>query len=301
MIDFRHKSFLAVYQIGSFTKAAETLCITQSAVSQHIKFLEKEYGGKLFTREEGSLRPTLRGKALYAFVSRVNADSIHLLHTLEHLQAPYTDMHFGATLSIGEYVMPSVLEQLLSMSPKARLHMQIHNTRVLLEKLQEGEIAFALIEGFFDKEKYGWELFSEEPFLAVCSPRSPLAQKKVDWSRLFQERLLLREEGSGTREILEQILRENHHSAESFQNVCVIGNMNVIKKLTEDNLGIAFLYRVVAEKELAAGRLEAVQMQDFQAKRAFHFVYLKGSQHAEAYLEWYHLMMKIRIALKNDD
>ena len=84
--------------------------------------------------------------------------------------------------------------------------MIVENTRELLKKLDEGEIDFALVEGFFKKNEYDFQKYSEEPYIAVCSPDYPFKKKPKRIEDLFGERILIREDGSGTREVLERYL-----------------------------------------------------------------------------------------------
>ncbi|MCD7946928.1 MAG: LysR family transcriptional regulator [Oscillospiraceae bacterium] len=287
MIDFRHKTFLALCRIGSYTKTAEHLGITQPAVSQHIKYLEQQYGGALFSRHGKRISRTQRGERLYEFVRTVDADSSYLRQSLLGLDTQKNTLAFGATLSIGEYVMPQIMVEMLQKRPDEMLHMQVGNTQALLGKLQAGEIQFALLEGFFHKADYDWRLFSSEDFIAVCAPQSPLAGREVQLSDILTQRLFIREDGSGTREVVAQILQEHSHTLESFEDLCVIGNMNALKELVQNNLGITFLYAVAAQRELAAGTLQQINIRDFTVRRAFHFVFLKDSRHKEEYLAWF--------------
>lgn len=294
MLDFRHETFLKLCTIGSYTKAAEALNITQPAVSQHIKFLEKKYGGKLFCYTGKTLTLTERGQRLYEFASTLSADSSRLEHNLQILHEKDNILSLGATLSIGEYVMPEIIAKILQDEPDVRLHMHVHNTETLLDKLRQGEVDIVLLEGYFDKSAYDWELFSKEEFIAVCSPDSPLANRKVPLSDIFKQRLFIRENGSGTREILEHYLREQNHSIGSFEDICLVGNMSALKELVSKNLGITFLYEVVARKEIEAGLLKKIDISHFSVIRAFNFVFLKGSLHKKEYLRWYKRFLSAR-------
>lgn len=298
MLDFRHETFLLLCEIRSYTKTAEYIGITQPAVSQHIKYLEEIYGGKLFSHEGKKLTLTERGKRLYKFALTVRADGSHLKRSLIDLTTQRENISFGATLSIGEYVMPPIIAEILKDNLGAIIHMQVNNTQTLLEKLHKGEFHFALLEGYFDKSDYAWELFSQEEFIAVCGPHSQFANQEVRLADILNQRLFIRENGSGTREIFEQILCEHNYTIESFNDVCIIGNMNALKELVHHNLGITFLYKVVAEQDIAMGKLKRINIRDFTVWRAFHFVFLKNSQHQEEYLEWYRYFLRAREAYK---
>lgn len=294
MLDFRHETFLSLCRIRNYTKTAEFLCITQPAVSQHIKYLEEQYGGKLFLYEGKTLKLTERGIRLQEYALTAQADSSYIRTLLTHLDTTAKEMSFGATLSIGEYVMPQIMTVLLQKSLDTSLHMQVNNTQSLLQKLHDGDIRFALLEGYFDKAKYDWALFSKEVFIPVCSPSSPLAKPNVQLADILEQRLFIRENGSGTREILEQMLQEQNHTIQSFRDVCVIGNLNRIKRLVEHNLGITFLYKVAADQEIANGTLTQIKFKDFTVWRAFHFVFLKNSLHRKEYLDWYRFFQAAR-------
>lgn len=285
MLDFRHETFLTLCKIGSFTKAAEALSITQPAVSQHIKYLEEYYGGKLFLYAGKTLTLTERGKRLLDYAVTMRADSIHIQDELLEEQGSLT-LSFGATLSIGEYAMPKAVAAMLTQFPNLQVELLVENTHTLLQKLRGGTIRFALLEGFFDKTAYDWRVFSKEELIPVCSSRHPLAGKTVSFSELLQNRLIVREQGSGNRDILEKILHGHCYTVDSFQKVCTVGNINVMKNLVEGGHGIAFLYKAAALQELAQGRLATIDITGYSAWHDFNFVFLKNSLYREEYFKW---------------
>ncbi len=287
MLDFRLDTFLALAKIGNFTKTAEALNITQPAVSQHIKFLEERYGGKLFCYQGKNLTLTERGKRLYEFALTVSADSEHLKDILASNSLAAKHINFGATLSIGEFVCPDIISRLLRDYPDIHVNMRVENTEKLLTGLREGAINFAFVEGFFDKSEYGHVLFSKEQFIAVCGKNHQFADKTINLDDILNERIIIREKGSGTRDVFEQILHENNLGINAFSRISEIGNMNTIKQLVADDLGITFLYRVAAKPELEIGLLKELEIQNLNIIREFNFVYLKNSLHANEYVNWF--------------
>lgn len=286
MLDFRHETFLALCKIGHYTRTANALHLTQPAVSQHIKYLEDSYGGKLFTYKDKVLTLTSRGEKLRDFVLTMSADSqrLRLLLLDENLNVRH--LRFGATLSIGEFVLPALIARLLRQYPDIHITMPVDNTQVLLKKLRDGEIDFALLEGFFDKSQYACALFSQAEFIAVRGCHHPLTGKAIPLGQIVGERIILRESGSGTRDVLETVLHAHSLSIGSFEKICEMGNMSAIKRLVADNLGITFLYRAAAEAELARGELQTLDIQGFPVTREFNFVFLKNSLHQAEYLAW---------------
>ena len=291
MLENRHRTFLALCHYGSFTKAAKQLHITHPAVSQHLKYLEEYYGCQLIDTTNRKMELTKEGELLKEFTTTVYADTQHFKENLQALKTEEVlHFNFGATLSIGEYVMPSILSTLLQDYPEMTFHMTVANTQVLQEQLNNGELDFIIVEGLFDKAKYDTTRFSFEDFIAVCASTSTLANRKVDFEDLINERLILREGGSGTREIFEHILHERNYSLDSFEKIIEIGNMAAIKKMVADGLGITFLFEAAVKQELADGDLVKIAISQFFEQREFNFVTLKDSFFRQHYLAIYVLI-----------
>lgn len=291
MIDFRHKTFLELCKVKNYTRTAENLHMTQPAVTQHIKYLEEIYGGKLFNYTGKNLTISDKGKKLYEYTQRMVADS-KLIKEMVAANDVNITVTFGATLTIGEFVMPGIISRAMKDSKNLHFNMFVENTKSLLLKLQTGEISFALLEGFFDKSKYGYQLFSKEEFIAVCSSESSLKSGVHPLVELLKERLILRESGSGTRDILARILYEKNLSKDNFESIIEIGNMSAIKELVAQNEGITFLYKAAAQKELDSKALYQIDIEDFKVIREFNFVYLKDSILENDYLKWFKLLSK---------
>lgn len=288
MLDFRHETFLALCRIRSYTKTAEALHLTQPAVTQHIKALEAHYGNRLFAYAGKTLTLTEHGKLLYKFASTVASDTGILAEMLRKKALTDPPLQFGATLSIGQYVMPNILEQVLSSKPNTAVSMLVENTQHLLEELDRGKIQFALIEGLFDKAAYHSELFAMEPFIGVCSKNAPFTKEALSFEELTKQNLIVREKGSGTREIFEHLLEKHNMSITNFSKVTEIGNMEVIKQLVKSGLGITFLYKAAAKKELIQGEMKQLKIAGLDTCYEFNFVFPQNSQHASNFLAWLH-------------
>lgn len=153
MLDFRVETFLAVCQTMNFTRAAEQLHITQPAVSQHIHALEEQYGTKLFRSQGKQLQLTESGRLFFRTAAAMHHDDLRLRETI-HQENTRRRLRFGATLTIGEYIMPAPLLRLLEREPDIQLYMLTANTQELLKLLDQGELDFAIVEGYFDKQAY---------------------------------------------------------------------------------------------------------------------------------------------------
>lgn len=268
----------------NFTRASEKLNITQPAVSQHIRFLEKHYNTKLFRYEGKKLQLTGAGEILRNASLTMKHDELSIQD--EMLKAEdEKELRFGATRTVGDALMGNILERYLRKYPEARIYMEVDNTRELLMRLDEGEIDFALVEGFFKKSEYESQVYSVENYIAVCSPDHQFQKEPVSVEDLFQERLLLREQGSGTREVLERYLSAKNLSLADFRKVMEAGSLQTIKELTKAGCGITFLYEVAVRRELADGVLKRIPLEDFHISHEFAFIWRRGSIYADRYRE----------------
>ncbi|WP_294542428.1 LysR family transcriptional regulator [uncultured Gemmiger sp.] len=284
MLDHKVETFLALCQTMNYTRAAEQLHITQPAVSQHIRALEAEYGARFFAYEGKQLSLTEAGTLFLRTASAARHDDLHLKELLR-AQAGRHTLHFGATLTIGEYLMPGPLSRLLRTDPDLRLRMVVNNTDALLAMLDRGEIDFAVIEGFFPRQDYDGLVFAREEMFPVCAPANPLAAGTHELRDLLDAHLLVREEGSGTREMLQRALQERGLSLADFPHLAELGSLNAIKALVLENCGITFCYRSVVARELAAGTLCRIDLPDFTLAHDFTFLWQKNSVFAPYYRE----------------
>lgn len=282
MLDYRVKTFIKVCETLNFTKAAQDLHITQPAVTKHIKALEAEYACSLFLFKGKQCQMTAEGQKLFLMLTSMTND---IKHFKQRVHETITQLHFGATMTIGEYVLTESLAQLMISHPRLELKMSIANTQKLLGEIDRGEIDFAVIEGFFSQEQYDSSIYKHEPFIAVASPACPLENQKLGLTDLLAEPLIIREEGSGTREVLDTILKEKNLAKSDFQKVSEISNLNTIKQLVSRNLRISFFYRSVVQKELEKGGLIELKLEEFPVYHDFTFVWNKNSFFEEEYKE----------------
>lgn len=283
MLDFRMETFLTVCKCMNFTRASEALNITQPAVSQHVRYLERYYKAKLFRYEGKKLKLTEAGEMMRNAALTMTHDELALQSQIEHLAEGYQDIRFGATMTVGEVVMASILRKYLVKYPDIQLHMEVANTQELLHRLDNGEIDFALVEGFFKKSEYDFLHYSTEKYMAVSSPSYEYKAPPRRLEDLFGERLLLREKGSGTREILERYLDSQNYEIKDFAKTSEIGSLHTIKELVKSGCGITFLYEIAVREELEKGELKQIELENCHITHDFTFIWRRGSIYADMY------------------
>ena len=284
MLDYRTRTFLTVYRTRSFTAAARELHITQPAVSQHIKYLEAHYGCMLFAKQGHSIEPTLQAQALYPHLLAMANDEGKMMEELaslssgEHAGAP---LHLGCTRTVADYLAPRLIAGYLLNHPARALTMKTGNTRDLLDDIAHGELDVALVEGSFDRTGYEHEALSREDYIAVATPALANSIHGID--DLLLHPLILREPGSGTREILEASLAARDLRVDDFARTYELESIPVIKTCVRAGIGVSFLYRIAVQDELSKGTLVDVTPSDYTLQHDFNLVWQRGSIMAARY------------------
>ena len=189
MLDFRMDTFLALCRTMNYTRAAEELNITQPAVTQHIQYLQRHYGVKLFQYRDKHLFLTEAGAALRSAALTMEHDERELMEQLPLLQKGMQHLRLGATLTVGEYALPPHLGRYMKRHPDVALHLVVGSTRRLLEGLNRGELDAAVVEGYFAKREYDAIRWSMEPYVCVCAAGSAL-EGPMELEDLFTQTLI---------------------------------------------------------------------------------------------------------------
>lgn len=291
MLDFRMETFLCVCRCMNFTRAAEELHITQPAVSQQIRFLEKHYKTKLFCYEGKRLMLTDAGRMLKSAASAMMQDELKLQERMLTSEEGIHDIRFGATKTAAETVMSRLMRKFLMKYPEIQIHMEVSDNDTLLEKLDRGELDFVLTEEYFPKGEYDFLPYIKADFIAVCGKTYPLYKnasgKGFSLEELFEERLFIREEDAGVRKALETYLESQNHSLQEFIKTVEIGDFQTTKELTKMGCGITFLYEVSVTQELLKGEFKKIMLKDFNVTHDLHFIWRKSSIYANLYREMF--------------
>lgn len=279
MLDRRVDTFLLLCQLMNYRKTADALGITQPAVTQQIHFLEREYGCKLFTYQNSRLQKTEAAITLEQYARAIRLQDQHLR---DKLSSTVRELKIGATKTIGDYVLKEDIQRYLSKEDHA-LSLVVDNTEHLLKMLDENQLDFAVIEGYFDRSLFDSQLFRKEPFVGICPHNHPFAGKEVSLEELFQETIIHREAGSGTRAILEQKLQGYNESLDRFKRQICISSFPVILDLVKKGFGVSFVYEVLADSD---PNIAKFTIRGEHIVREFNIVYLKHADLQEK-ISWF--------------
>ena len=285
MLDFRTETFLTVCQTMNFTVAAKQLNITQPAVSQHIHFLEDQYHTSLFIYRNKQLFLTRSGEILRKHLLTMKNDEKAILEELKSNFTGIETLSIGVTMTIGEYAIVDKLANFLIHHPEINIHLHYDNTFQLLKLLDHGQISMAIVEGNYPKENYSHKKYCTEDYIAVCAASHHFfTDHPHTVNDLLYERLLVREKGSGTRNILEQSLIARGLHISDFIHYTQVENMHTIIDLLKKDCGISFLYKIAVENELQSGILREISLDDFKMQHDFNIIWEKHSIYTDKYL-----------------
>lgn len=268
--------FHKVAEKRHFTHAAEELFISQPAVSKQIHELEKTLGQPLFTHMGRSIYLTEAGQLLYDYASRIFALSSEAEAALEEMQdLERGRLAMGASTTIGTYLLPKLLGRYRTQYPHIQLSLDITNADEVQERLLTHRIEIGLVEGMVSNTDFVKRVWRQDELVLITSPQHPLVKdnEPISLQHLLDENIsfIRREQGSGTRAVLEEALAARGLSP--LQTSMELGSTEAIKRAVAAGLGVSFVSEHTIGLELAAGRLRRVPLTDFTLIRPLFIIF----------------------------
>lgn len=279
MEDHKLKVFCTVAETKSFSKASEIIHLTQPAVSLQIQALEELYETKLFDRSSSTVSLTPSGEILYRYAKEILALYAAAEKNIGELTGLVKgSISVGASTTIGNYLLPNVLADFRRTHPKIKVHLFVGNTKRIVEYLNSGNIDFGIVEGDVARQKLVVEKLIVDELVVIIPPLHPWAKKReVSIYDVIKEPFILREEGSGTRQIIEKYLNKHGISAHEMKASMMLGSTVAIKGAVESGVGISILSRWAARKESKYGSLKLLSIKEEKLLREFALIYQKNS------------------------
>lgn len=278
------KVFLVAAERESFTQAAKELYLTQPAVSFQIQALEDFFGAKLFKRTGRKVELTDAGDTLLPYAKKIIDAMEESKKAIEQVGAAKTGkLVVGASTTIGIYILPPLIAIYRSKYPQTIISIKIENTEGIEEALLKKDIDFGLIEGFVKSSYVKREKFRDDELVLIVPAHHPWSDT-IELSDLMIEPLILREEGSGTRMVLEGALMEKSLSVSDLNINMVLGNTEAIKHAVAAGLGVSFVSKCTIGKELALGLLRIVKVRGFNVMREL-FIIRRENEDLSPYAE----------------
>ncbi|MGB8956008.1 MAG: selenium metabolism-associated LysR family transcriptional regulator [Tumebacillaceae bacterium] len=258
--------FVTVAEKKNFSRAAEALSLTQPAISQQIHTLEEYYGTKLFERTSKRVELTRAGETLLPYAKHILDLTQVAKDAVNDLAGKVTGkLTIGASLTIGEYILPHMLAEYTKRFPDVEVSVLIANTEEIGVMALDHSIDIGVVEGKVQHRNLRLTPFLEDQMVLIAPPRHPLADaEEVSRDDLASQPFILREAGSGTRVVAEEVLHElGVHPAK----VVSLGSTQSIKAGVEAGIGLAILSKWCVRKELRSGSLHQLRMPHFRFTR----------------------------------
>ena len=266
------KTFVTLAEVKNFTKTAELLLMSQPSVSLHIKNLEKEFQTQLFLRSPKFLKITPTGEILYDRAKQIITIYEQTKQDiLEQHNIIKGELKIGASFTIGEYILPSLLIDLQKDYPDLELQVIIGNTEEIVQSVRLFQVDIGLIEGQTNEKELSVHPFLQDELFIISSNDHKLANKNdVTITDLQNQSWITRELGSGTGEYLNHVIRSNGLKVKSL---LTISSNQGIKETVINGMGLSLLSRSVIARDVQHKNLSIIKLKDHSFNRTLSYVY----------------------------
>ncbi len=286
MIDVKLITLLKVYETGNYTRAAEKLSLTQPAVSQHIKQLERELNATIFDRMGTKIKPTAEGRLIIQYAERMVSLYDALQQSLVDRKHVIDRLRVGITHTSESNIVSEVLAKYTERNENIKIIIQTDTISNLYDMLKTYKIDIAIVEGEVPDPDIKSIMLDTDSLVLVVNNDHPLAKKqKVSLDALKSERMILRRANSGTRNLFAAHLESHGLSLEDFNVVLEVDNIATIKDLVRRNYGVSVLARSACLDELRKGKLTALPIENLSMVREVNMLVHQTFKHDETLRE----------------
>jgi len=281
--NFRLKVFRAVAELLNFTQAADALHLTQPAVTLQIKTLEESLAMRLFHRTGSRVTLTTAGEVLFHHVRQLDDLTAKAQAELGRITGDERGrLALGASTTIAQYILPPLIGTFLAAHPRVDPFLISANTEEIVTAVIEKRVDLGLIEGPSHRADLKTEFFLDDEIVTIVHPDSQWGQTgaSISLADLENAPLILRERGSGTRDVVESALKKAGLPMRKLNIAMELDSSEAIKCAVEAGLGIGFVSRWALRKERQLGTLCIVGIGGVRIQRKLNFIYAQGPEPA---------------------
>ncbi|HEX3627152.1 MAG TPA: LysR family transcriptional regulator [Verrucomicrobiae bacterium] len=273
--------FHMVARAGSISRGAEQARVSQPAVSKQIAELEEALGVQLLERLPRGCQLTEAGRILADYAGRWRSVETEAARAIEEYRGlKRGKLAIGASMTIGGYLLPGAIGEFHRRFPDIELQMEIANTRRIQESLLDGSIELGLTEGPMEDSELKSLVFFHDELVPIAPVGHPLLKRKNVHARdICREPFILREEGSGTRAVVERALRRKGLKVTPLLS---LASSEAIKNAVAAGIGLAIVSRWVIESDLQTRRLGIIPLKDLEIQRPLHLQRIQGRSESPA-------------------
>jgi DNA-binding transcriptional LysR family regulator len=276
MADRRLQVFHTVARLLSFTKAAETLHMTQPAVTFQVRQLEEHFNTRLFDRTHNRISLTEAGKRVFEYADRIFEHYAEMESAVREMTGDVSGvLMIGASTTIAEYLLPALLGDFKKKYPDVNVQLKVSNSDGIVHMVENNVIDLGVVESPVMNKNLVVEVCRIDQLVAVVTPQHPLADRtSVSIAELLEYPYICREEGSGTRDVIAEYMTAQGINAGQVRLTMELGSPESIKGAVEAGMGLSIISLATVQKELKLGTLVALNMEP-SLERPFSFVHQK--------------------------
>ncbi len=280
-------TFITVYNLRSFTRAAEELGLSQPTISEQIKNLEEAIGFRLFDRLGRSVIPTKEADLLYPKVIEILEEVRGLKDYIsEETRKVEGLIKFGASTIPGTYILPVLAARFRQLYPDVSFEIEVSDSEVITEKVKNHELLIGFTGAIMDNEKIDSKPFYKDR-LVIAGSSKLITKDRITSQELLVMPFVLREKGSGTRRTMERFLESKGISISDLNIVAVLGSTDAVKEALKSSLGVSIISDIAILKELQSGELREIKVRGFNIKRNFYIITFKNKTLPLQYRRFY--------------
>jgi len=276
MADRRLQVFHTVARLLSFTKAAETLHMTQPAVTFQVRQLEEHFNTRLFDRTHNRISLTEAGKQVYRVADKIFVHYDEMEDAVRQVTGEISGaLIIGASTTIAEYMLPALLGEFKHKYPDVNVHLKVSNTDGIVGMVENNDIDLGVVEAPVSNKNLVVETCRIDQLVLIVPSEHALSTVEVaDVENVLNYPFICREEGSGTRDVIDEYLKIHGKTVSDLQITMELGSPESIKGAVEANMGISIVSKATIVKEIKLNSLKAIKL-DPPLERPFSFVHQK--------------------------
>ena len=278
MADRRLNVFYHVARQLSFTKAAEILHMTQPAVTFQVRQLEEHFNTRLFDRTHNKISLTVAGERVYAFAEKIFQLYDEMENSVRELTGEISGvLILGASTTIAEYMLPALLGDFKDKYPDVNIRLKVSNTDGIVSMVENNEIDLGVVEAPVTNKNLAVEACRTDRLVAITPPGHELTKEKqgtIPVRSIVKYPFILREDGSGTREVIMDYLKLAGIDETQLNIIMELGSLEALKGAVEAGIGVSIISRATLMKEIKLGSVEVLEL-DPPLERPFSFVHQK--------------------------
>src|SRR6056297_66095 len=270
--------FVKLIDTGSYSKVAEKLDLTQPAVSRQIKFLEERFDTDLIIKENGKIKLTPAGKVVYSEAKKIINSWEKITYRVEESKnKTFQEIVIGSSTIPSEYLLPDILAKLDSENIDMKSSIKVGDSEEMIELLEKDKVDIIIVGYKPENSKYEVKEIAKDELKLIAPKNHKFSRKsEISIEELKNEKMLIREVGSGTRKAMLEGLKENGININELNIKCEMGSTEAIIAGVQSGLGISFVSKLASSKAHNCSRVQEVDVKGMNFSRKFYLAFNKN-------------------------